>query len=107
MYWRDTYILFQSVDDLGTSYSAITSPKTALLSTDLEEEWKHNERPLNAMAIQKDRKRYHLVLTSYFVLLAFLTLQIDSNICHKCVYIYMCVCVCVCVCVVVRIILLV
>jgi hypothetical protein len=55
------------VDDLGTSYSAITSPKTALLSTDPEEEWKRNERPLNAMAIQKDRKRYHLVLTSFFL----------------------------------------
>jgi len=59
------------VDDLGTSYSAITSPKTALLSTDPEEEWKHNERPLNAMAIQKDRKRYHFLLTSYFVCACF------------------------------------
>lgn len=49
----------KSVDDLGPSYSAITSPRTALLSTDLEEEGKHNERPLNAMAIQKDRKRRH------------------------------------------------
>jgi len=49
----------KSVDDLGPSYSAITSPKTALLPTDAEEDWKHNERPLNAMAIQKDRKRRH------------------------------------------------
>ena len=64
MLLKDT--LLQSVDDLGTSYSAITSPKTALLSMDPEEEWKHNERPLNAMAIQKDRKRYPLVLTFLF-----------------------------------------
>lgn len=55
-------MLFQSVDDLSTSHSAITSPKTALLSTDLEEEWKQNERPLNAMAIQKDRKRYNPII---------------------------------------------
>lgn len=68
------------MDDLGTSYSAITSPRTALLSTDLEEKWKHNERPLNAMAIQKDRKRYHLVLTPP----PLLALQIDSHMCHKC-----------------------
>lgn len=43
----------KSVDDFGTF------PRTAVLSTDLEEERMQNERPLNAKAIQKDRKRRH------------------------------------------------
>jgi hypothetical protein len=57
-------ILFQSVDDFGTI------PRTAIPSADLEEEWKQNERPLSAKAIQKDRKRYGLIICLVFRLAA-------------------------------------
>lgn len=53
--------LFQSVD-FRTSSPAIAFPRLALLSKELEEEWKQIERPFNAKAVQKDRKRYDLVI---------------------------------------------
>ncbi|XP_021919616.1 uncharacterized protein LOC110829811 isoform X2 [Zootermopsis nevadensis] len=44
--------------DFRTSSPAIAFPRLALLSKELEEEWKQIERPFNAKAVQKDRKRF-------------------------------------------------